>query len=109
MNKFSSHETALDLIGAAAQYFSFDFWITLGAVLIISTVAFIVMCLYAQAIRHKSKRDESKPCEAGSSVEDGMPQCQVPTSGSLEIQTERPGGSRSLEPPRSPTFQHAEA
>ena len=37
---------ALDLPAAAAQYFDAGTWITLGAALVVSTAAFVVMRLY---------------------------------------------------------------
>jgi hypothetical protein len=96
----------VDLYGAATQFFGTPTWITLGAALLISTTAFIVMLVYVRAVDPKSKPGKKKP-QPGPVVQGGTPPLvQLPT-GSLEIQTEKPGGPRSLPPPRSPTFQHA--
>jgi hypothetical protein len=93
--------------GAAAHFFDTPTWITLGAALVISTAAFIVMLLYVRAVDPKSKPDKAIP-QPGPVVEGGTPPLlQLPTIGPLEIQTEKPGGPRRLPPPRSPTFQHA--
>jgi hypothetical protein len=96
----------VDLYGAATQFFGTPTWITLGAALLISTTAFIVMLVYVRAVDPKSKPGKKMP-QPGPVVQGGTPPLvQLPT-GSLEIQTEKPGGPRSLPPPRSPTFQHA--
>jgi hypothetical protein len=81
-------------------------WITLGAALAISTAAFIVMRRYVLAVYRESWRLAPIP-QPGRGAEDGTPQPKPTTIGSLEIQTEKPGGPRSLAPPQSPTFQHA--
>jgi hypothetical protein len=98
----------LDLSRAAAQYFGASTWITLGAALLISIAAFIVMRLYVRAVFRESQRSTSLP-QPGPSVQDGTPPPQLPPIGLLEIQTEKPGGPRIQAPPRSPTFQHAKA
>jgi hypothetical protein len=96
----------VDLYGAATQFFGTPTWITLGAALLISTTAFIVMLLYVRAVDPKSKPGKTMP-HPGPVVQGGTPPLlQLPT-GPLEIQTEKPGVPRRLPPPRSPTFQHA--
>jgi hypothetical protein len=97
---------ASDLPTAGAQFFGVSMWITLGAALLVSTAAFIVMRLYVRAVYRESQRRTLIP-QPGPGVEDGTPPPQPPTIGPLGIQTEKPGGPRSQAPPRSPTFQHA--
>jgi hypothetical protein len=97
---------ATDLSLAGAQFFDVSMWITLGAALLISTAAFVIMRLYVRTIFRESQRSASLP-QGGPGVEDGTRPPQPPTIGPLEIETERPGGPRSLAPPRSATFQHA--
>jgi hypothetical protein len=97
---------APDLSTAAAQFFGLSMWITLGAALLVSTAAFVVMRLYVRRVFRESQRSASLP-QAGPDAEDGSRSPQPPTIGRLEIETERPGGPRSLAPPRSATFQHA--
>lgn len=98
---------ALDMRAAAAQFFDASTWITLGAALLVSTAAFVVMRLYVRTIFRESQRSASLP-QAGPGVADSTRHSLLSTSGPLEIQTERPGGSTSPSPARSPTFQHAE-
>jgi hypothetical protein len=84
----------LDLGAAAARFFDAGMWITLGAALLISTAAFVVMVLYERAVYRECRRSGSHP-EAG----------PIPEHG-LEIRTEKP--ARPLSPTlRSPTCQHA--
>jgi hypothetical protein len=97
---------ATDLSLAAAQFFDVSMWITLGAALLISTAAFVIMRLYVRTIFRESQRSASLP-QGGPGVEGGTRPPQPPPIGPLEIETERPGGPRSLAPPRSATFQHA--
>ena len=97
---------ASDLSIAAAQFFDVSMWITLGAALLVSTAAFIVMRLYVRAVYRESQR-RALISQPGPGVEEGTPPPQPPTIGPLQIQTEEPGGPRSQAPPRSPTFQHA--
>jgi hypothetical protein len=99
---------ALDLPAAAAQYFDAGTWITLGAALLVSTAAFVVMRLYLRTIFRESQRRASLP-QASPRVEDGTRPPHLSVIGPLEIQTERPGGPASPPPARSPTFQHAES
>lgn len=94
-----------DLSIEAAQFFDASTWITLGAGLLISTAAFVVMHLYLRRISREGQRSVSRP-QAGPGVEDGT-RPPLPVIGPLEIQTERPGGPASPPPARSPTFQHA--
>jgi hypothetical protein len=96
---------ALDLPVAAAQLFDASWWITLGAALLVSTAAFVVMRLYMRTIFRESQRSASLP-HAGSGVEDGARPPRLLAIGPLDIQTERPGGSPP--PVQSLTFQHAE-
>jgi hypothetical protein len=96
---------ALDLSDAVAQYFGdASALITLGAALLVSTAAFVVMRLYTRTVFRESQRGASLP-QAVSVVEEGM---LLSAIGPLEIQTERPGGIASSTPAKSPTFQHAE-
>ena len=98
---------ALDLSVAAAQFFDASTWITLGAALLVSTGAFVVMRLYVRMLFRESQRSASFP-QAGPGVEDGTLMPPVSAIDQLEIQTERPGGPASPPPARSPAFQHAE-
>jgi hypothetical protein len=98
--------TAVRLPLASAPFFDVSMWITLGAALLISTAAFVIMRLYVRTIFRESQRSGSLP-QGGPGVEDGTGPPQPPPIGRLEIETEKPSGSRSLAPPRSPTFQHA--
>ena len=99
---------ALDLPAAAAQYFDAGTWITLGAALLVSTAAFVVMRLYLRTIFRESQRSASLP-QASPRVEDATRPPRLSVIGPLEFQTERPGGPASPPPARSPTFQHAES
>jgi hypothetical protein len=98
---------ALELSVAAAQYFDASLWITLGAALLVSTAAFIVMRLYVRAVLRESQRGASLP-HAGPAVEGGTRPPPLSATGALDIQTETPGRPASPPPARSPTFQHAE-
>lgn|SRR5262245_13039410 len=98
---------ALDLPGAAAQFFDASLWITLGTALLVSTAAFVVMRLYMRAVFRESQRSASLP-QAGPGVEDGPRPPLLPAIGPLEIQTEKPDGLTSPSPARSSNFQHAE-
>ncbi len=98
---------ALDVSIAAAQFFGASTWITLGAALLVSTAAFVVMRLYVRTVFRESQRSASLP-QAGSGVEDGARPPLLSALGPLEIQTEKPGGPAGPPPARSPTFQHAE-
>jgi hypothetical protein len=84
----------MDLYAAVRQFLDTPTLITLGAALVISTTAFIIMLLYVRAVDPKSKPDKAIPQPS-------------PVADGLEIQTEKPGGPRTLPPLRSPTFQHA--
>jgi hypothetical protein len=95
-----------DLPIAAAHLLDLTAWITLGAALIVSTAAFIVMRLYLRRVFRESQRSPSL-FQAGPTVDSTRP-ALLPARGSLELQTERPVESASPAPPRSPTFQHAE-
>jgi hypothetical protein len=98
--------SALGLPAAAAQYFNASLLITLGAAVLVSTAAFVVMSLYMRKILRESRRSASRS-QAGPGMEDGARPPLLSAIGPLEIQTERPGpGSSSAA--RSPTFQHAE-
>ena len=98
---------ALDLLGAAAQFFDTTTWITLGAALLVSAAAFVVMRLYVRKIFRESQRSASLP-QPGPRVED-VPRPPLATIGPPEIQIEKPGGPTSPWPARSSTFQHAES
>jgi hypothetical protein len=60
----------VDLYAAATQFLDTPTWITLGAALLISTTAFIVMLLYVRAVDPKSKPDNAMP-QPGPVVEGG--------------------------------------
>jgi len=98
---------ALELPVAAAQFFDASLWITLGAALLVSTAAFVVMRLYVRTIFRESQRSASLP-QAGPGLEDDTRPPPLSAIGPLEIQTERPSGPASPPPAQSPTFQHAE-
>src|SRR5215475_9781729 len=96
-----------DLSTAAAQFFGVSAWITLGAALLVSTAAFVVMRLYLRRIFREGQRSVSLS-QAGPGVEDGTRPPLLLAIGRLVIQTEKPGRSASPPPAQSPTFQHAE-
>ncbi len=106
INFGESHGT-LDLPIAAVQFFGADAWITLGATLLVSTAAFIVMRRYLRTVFRESQRSASLP-QVSPGVEDATRQQQPSAIGPLEIQTDRPTVPTSPPPARSPTFQHAE-
>jgi hypothetical protein len=97
------NDAATDLSLTGAQFFDVSAWITLGAALLISTAAFVIMRLYVRATFRESQRSALLP-QGGPGVEDSTLPPQPPTTGRLEIEAEKPGGPRSLAPPRSPTF-----
>jgi hypothetical protein len=99
-------ENALDLPSAAAQFFDVSVMIPLGVALLISIAAFIMMRLYVRSIFRESQRGMLLPQDGLGAVESHEPPPLSPT-GSLEIQTERPGGPASQHPAQSPTFEHA--
>ena len=98
---------ALDLPAAAARYFDASMWLTLGAALLVSTAAFIVMRWYVRALFRESQRSASLP-EAGDGVGAAFLRPGIPTSRPLEIRNETPRGSASAPPARSPAFRHAQ-
>jgi hypothetical protein len=95
----------LELGAVAAQFFDAGMWITLGAALLISIAAFVVMLLYERAIFRECQRRAQLP-EASRAPEQGSRPRVLSAIGSLEIQTEKPSGPRSPSA-RLPTFQHA--
>jgi hypothetical protein len=101
-----AYGSATDLSSAATQFFDVGVWATLGAALLISTIAFAIMRLYVRTIFRESRRSASL-LQSGRGEEEGTRPPQTPTIGPLEVQTEKHSGTRSLAPPRSPTFQHA--
>lgn len=98
---------ALDLPIAAARFFDASFLWVVGAALLVSTVAFVVMRLYVRTIFRETQRGAPFP-QAGPGVKDGTRPSLLSAIGPLEIQTERLGGPASPSSARSPTFQHAE-
>lgn len=99
--------SALELPGAAGQFFDASMWVTLGAALLVSTAAFVVMRLYVRRVFRESQRSAPLP-QAGLRVEEGPRLPLLSAIGPLEIQTENPGGPGSPSRVRSSTFQHAE-
>jgi hypothetical protein len=97
---------APDLSTAAAQFLGLSMWITLGAALLVSAAAFVVMRLYVRRVFRESQRSASLP-QAGPDVEDGS-RPLLSAIGPLQIQIEKPGRPDRPPPARSPTFQHAE-
>ena|SRR5947208_366168 len=97
---------APDLSTAAAQFFDVGMWITLGAALLVSTAAFVVMRLYVRRIFRESQRSASLP-RARLGVEDGS-RPSLSAVGPLEIQIEKPDRPDRSPLARSPTFKHAE-
>ena len=91
---------------AAAQFFGTGFRVTLGAALLLSAGAFVVMRLYMRAIFRESRRAGSLP-QPSPAVEttDRLP---LPEARSLEIHIERPRPG-SAPAARSATFRHAES
>ena len=79
----------------------------LGAALLVSTAAFLVMRLYMRTVFRESQRSAS-PSQPGPDAEDGTRRPLLQATDLLEIQTERPGRTASSTPSQSPTFQHAE-
>ena len=96
---------ASDLAGAAAQ-FLFDAT-ALGAALLISIAAFVVMRLYLRAIFREGQRRAPQP-HAVPGMEHGREPSPLSAISPLEIQIEKPGRPSSPLPARSPTFQYAE-
>ena len=97
---------ALDLPVAATQFFDATFWITLGAALLVSTAAFVVMRFYVQTIFRESQRSASLRQAGPGGENDTRP--PLSAIGPLDIQTEKPGEPTSPPHVRSSTFQHAE-
>ena len=90
---------------AAAQFFGASFWITLGAALLISTAAFVVMRTYVRMLFRQSQRSASFP-QGVPGVEDVSPP-PFTSIGYLQIEVKRPDRPTSRPPPRSPTFRNA--
>ena len=95
-----------DVPVAAAHLLDMTAWITLGAALIVSTAAFIVMRLYVRRVFRESQRS-SALFQAAPTVGGTRP-ALLPPMGPLELQRESHMNSASPAPARSPTFQHAE-
>ena len=98
----------MDLSAAAAEYFDTSMRIALGASLLVSAAAFVVMYLYMRTVFRETQRRGS-PVNAGTEVDAGEREPPLPMIPPLEIGTEMPvprGGSRAA---RSPTFEHAES
>jgi hypothetical protein len=96
-----------DVPVAAAHLVDLSAWIVLGAALIVSTAAFIVMRLYVRSVFRESQR--SAPLSQPGRTVDSTRPALLPAMGPLELHTERPSESPRPAPARSPTFQHAEA
>jgi hypothetical protein len=71
--------SVVDLYGAATQFFGTPTWITLGAALLISTTAFIVMLLYVRAVDPKSKPGKTMP-QPGPVVQGGALDYELSTA-----------------------------
>jgi hypothetical protein len=96
----------LSLSAAAAQFFDVATQLTLGAALLVSIAAYIVMRLYMRTISRESQRGgaltEADPSGTGTR------QPLASAIGPLEIHTEKPGRKLPATSARSPTFRHAE-
>ena len=82
--------------------------IALGASLLVSAAAFVVMYLYMRTVFRETQRRGS-PVNAGTEVDAGEREPPLPMIPPLQIGTEMPvpwGGSPAA---RSPTFEHAES
>ena len=97
----------MDLSAAAAEYFDASMRIALGASLLVSTAAFVVMYLYMRTVFRESQRRGS-PLNVGTGVDAGEPEPRLPAIPPLQIGTERPDPSGGSPAARSPTFEHAE-
>ena len=97
----------MDLSAAAAEFFDTSTRIALGASLLVSTAAFVVMYLYMRTVFRESQRRGS-PLNAGTGVDAGEPEPRLPAIPPLQIGIERPDPSGGSSAARSPTFEHAE-
>ena len=97
----------MDLSAAAAQYFDTSLRIALGASLLVSAAAFVVMYLYMRTVFRESQRGGS-PLNAGTGVDAGELEPPLPVILPLQIGIERPNPSGGSPADRSPAFEHAE-
>jgi hypothetical protein len=95
------------VLPAARQLFDASFFVFLGAALLLSTAAFVVMRLYMRAVFRESQRS-AFPLQPGPDPEDGVARTPLSATDFLEIQTERPDRAASANGSLSPSFQHAE-
>jgi hypothetical protein len=95
------------LPAAAQQLFDASFFVVLGAALLVSTAAFVVMRLYMRTVFRESQRSAS-PSQPDTEAEDSARGTLPSATDLLEIQTERPGTTAGALPSPSPTFQRAE-
>jgi hypothetical protein len=93
---------------AAAELFDASTLVVLGASLVVSTAAFLVMRLYTRTISRESLRSASSP-QPDPDAEDGVRREPLSAAHQLEIQVERPGGTAGGSRSLSPNFQHAES
>jgi hypothetical protein len=100
-------EHALDLPVAASQFFNAIFWIPLGAALLVSTAAFIVMRFYVRTISRESQRGASLRHD-GQGRENDTRLPPLSAIAPLDVQTEKLGEPTSPPLVRSSAFQHAE-
>ena len=97
----------MDLSAAAAEFFDASTRIVLGASLLVSTAAFVVMYLYMRAVFQESRRLGSLT-SAGTGVDAIEPGPRLPMIPPLRIDTERPDPSVRTPAARSATFEHAQ-
>ena len=100
---------AMDLSAAAAEFFDASTRITLGASLLVSSAAFVVMYLYMRTVFQESQRLGSSVSVGGAGVDAVEPEPRLPLLPPLQIGTERPDPSGGSPAARSPTFEHAQS
>src|SRR5688572_2452245 len=97
----------MDLAAAAAEFVDASTRIVLGASLLVSTAAFVVMYLYMRAVFRESRRLGS-PASIGAGVDAVEPGPRLTLLPRLQIDTETPDPSVRFRAGRSPTFEHAQ-
>ena len=93
-------------LSESTQLLAATTWITIGAALVVSGAAFVVMRLYVRNVFRESQRSVS--LEDNGRAGDQRTQLQATPSGPLEVEVERLNGPPGPLVPRSPTFRHAE-
>jgi hypothetical protein len=94
----------VSLSAAAAQFFDAGMLISLGAALVVSLAAFIVMQLYMRRIFRESQRGASLTQADALATRHAL----APAIGPLEITTDRTRSRGRSSAARSSTFRHAE-